>query len=357
MRASMPRIVGLFEKYLHCRLLRKALSRFILQLSVELKLNYYKEHKFRKSTFYLFLTMEVKQMQQKIYAALTVSFDKDGNINEKGTREIIRHNIDVNGVDGLYVGGSTGENFMLGEDEKKKIFDIAWDEAHGQVDLIAQIGGPNIKEAKELAKYVTNLGFKTISAVTPFYYNFTFDEIKHYYDEIVKDVDAQLLIYLLPALTGVSLSLDNFEKLFSNPKIVGVKFSNPDLYLLERVRERFPDKRILFGVDEMLLPALTEKIDGCIGSTYNVNTKMVREEIQAFNDGDIEKARELEHKKNDIITALIENGIYPSIKLVLQHMGVDAGYNREPMAHYSDEVKKGADKIYDKYFKDSKYFD
>lgn len=176
---------------------------------------------------------------QKVYAALMVSFDEDGNIDEKGTREIIRHDIDVEGVDGLYVGGSTGENFMLGLEEKKKIFEIAWDEVDQQVDLIAQVGGPNLKEAKELAKFVTELGYKTISAVTPFYYNFTFDEIKHYYDEIVKDVDAKLLIYSISALTGVSLSLDNFAKLFSNPKIIGVKYTNADFYLLERLRERF----------------------------------------------------------------------------------------------------------------------
>ena len=40
-----------------------------------------------------------------IYSALLVSFDKEGNINEKGLRQIVRHNIDVNKVDGLYVGG------------------------------------------------------------------------------------------------------------------------------------------------------------------------------------------------------------------------------------------------------------
>ena len=72
-----------------------------------------------------------------IYSALLVSFDKDGNINEKGLREIIRHNIDVCKIDGLYVGGSTGENFMLSTDEKKRIFEIAMNEAKGQVKLIA----------------------------------------------------------------------------------------------------------------------------------------------------------------------------------------------------------------------------
>ncbi len=82
-----------------------------------------------------------------IYSALLVSFDKDGNINEKGLREIIRHNIDVCKIDGLYVGGSTGENFMLSTDEKKRIFEIAMDEAKGQVKLIAQVGSVNFKRS------------------------------------------------------------------------------------------------------------------------------------------------------------------------------------------------------------------
>lgn len=55
-----------------------------------------------------------------IFSALLVSFNEDGTINEKGLRQIIRHNIDKMKVDGLYVGGSTGENFMLSTEEKKK---------------------------------------------------------------------------------------------------------------------------------------------------------------------------------------------------------------------------------------------
>ena len=68
-----------------------------------------------------------------IFSALLVSFNEDGSINEKGLREIIRYNIDKMKIDGLYVGGSTGENFMLSTEEKKQIFRIAKDEAKDQV--------------------------------------------------------------------------------------------------------------------------------------------------------------------------------------------------------------------------------
>ena len=56
------------------------------------------------------------------FSALLVSFNEDGSINEKGLREIIRYNIDKMKIDGLYVGGSTGENFMLSTEEKKQNF-------------------------------------------------------------------------------------------------------------------------------------------------------------------------------------------------------------------------------------------
>ena len=74
-----------------------------------------------------------------IYSALMVPYNEDGSINEKGLREIIRYNIDKMKIDGLYVGGSTGENFMLSTEEKKQIFRIAKDEAKDQVALIAQV--------------------------------------------------------------------------------------------------------------------------------------------------------------------------------------------------------------------------
>ena len=166
-----------------------------------------------------------------LFSALLVSFDEDGNVNEKGLRQIIRYNIDVNHMDGLYVGGSTGENFMLSTDEKKRIFEIAKDEAKDDLTLIAQVGSVNLKESVELAHFVTELGYDAISAVTPFYYKFTFDEIKHYYDTIINGVDNRMIIYSIPFLTGVDMSLSQFGELFKNPKIVGVKFTQADFYL------------------------------------------------------------------------------------------------------------------------------
>ena len=286
-----------------------------------------------------------------IYSALLVSFDKEGNINEKGLREIIRHNIDKCKVDGLYVGGSTGENFMLSTDEKKKIFDIAIDEAKGKVKLIAQVGSVNLKEAVELAKYVTDLGYNAISAVTPFYYKFDFEEIKNYYETIVNSVDNKLIIYSIPFLTGVNMSLEQFAELFKNEKIIGVKFTAADFYLLERIRKAFKDKLIFAGFDEMLLPAAVLGIDGAIGSTFNINGIRARKILESAQNGDIKTALDIQHITNDLITDILNNGIYQTIKLVLEEQGVNAGYCRKPLKEPTKEMIEKAKEINKKYFK------
>lgn len=285
-----------------------------------------------------------------LFSALLVSFDEQGNINEKGLRQIIRYNIDVNHMDGLYVGGSTGENFMLSTDEKKRIFEIAKDEAKDALTLIAQVGSVNLKESVELAKFVTDLGYDAISAVTPFYYKFTFDEIKNYYNTIIGAVDNRMIIYSIPFLTGVDMSLSQFGELFANPKIVGVKFTQADFYLLERIRKTFPDKLIYAGFDEMLLPATVLGVDGAIGSTYNINGCRGRQIFELAKAQKITEALEIQHVTNDLITDILDNGLYGTIKLLLQEAGVDAGYCREPMKKYTPEMVARAKEIYKKYF-------
>lgn len=235
-----------------------------------------------------------------IYSALMVPYNEDGSINEKGLREIVRYNIDKMKVDGLYVGGSTGENFMISTEEKKRVFEIAIDEAKDAVHLIAQVGSINLHEAVELGKYVTKLGYKCLSAVTPFYYKFDFSEIKDYYETIVRETGNYMVIYSIPFLTGVNMSLSQFGELFKNEKIIGVKFTAGDFYLLERVRKAFPDKLIFAGFDEMLLPATVLGVDGAIGSTYNVNGIRAKQIFELAKNSKIAEALEIQHTTNDL---------------------------------------------------------
>ncbi|MEG9499406.1 N-acetylneuraminate lyase [Mannheimia indoligenes] len=266
-----------------------------------------------------------------IFSALLVSFNEDGTINEKGLRQIVRHNIDKMKVDGLYVGGSTGENFMLSTEEKKEIFRIAKDEAKDEIALIAQVGSVNLKEAVELGKYATSLGYDALSAVTPFYYKFSFPEIKNFYETIIRETGSPMIVYSIPFLTGVNIGVAQFAELFQNEKIIGVKFTAGDFYLLERLRKAFPNHLIYAGFDEMMLPAAVLGIDGAIGSTFNVNGIRARQIFELAQQGKIKEAFEIQNVTNDLIEGILGNGLYQTIKGLLEEEGVQAGYCREPM--------------------------
>ncbi|MFD1676243.1 N-acetylneuraminate lyase [Alicyclobacillus fodiniaquatilis] len=284
-----------------------------------------------------------------IYSALLVPFDASGKVIEKGLRQVVRHNLDVCQVDGLYVNGSSGETFMLSTEEKKLIFEIVKDEVQDQATLIAQVGSINLHEAIELGEFATTLNYDCLSAVTPFYYKFDFAEIKYYYDSIIAATGKDMFVYSIPSFTGVNLSRSQFEQLFQNEKIIGVKFTSGDFYLLERIKRNFPGKLLFSGFDEMLLSAAVMGIDGAIGSTFNVNGKRAKEILASVRQGNLQNALAVQHETNDLIEEILALGIYQTLKGILKVKGIDAGVCREPMKRFDqnrrDEVKRLVDRF------------
>jgi len=274
-----------------------------------------------------------------LYSALLVPFDEQGNIKERGLRDVVKQNIEKQGIDGLYVNGSSGENFMLSTDVKKEIFRIVHAENAGRVKLIAQVGSINLDEAIELGQYATQLGYDSLSAVTPFYYPFSFEEIKSYYETIIAETNNQMIVYSIPALTGVSMDMTQLDDLFKNENIIGIKYTDSDFFMLERLRQRYPEKLIYSGFDEMLIHGLISGVDGAIGSTYNVNGKRAKEIMTLVADGNTTKAYEVQHTTNDLIEQIQKLGLYQTLKEILNQKGIDAGTCKKPMRGF-DQSKQ-----------------
>ena len=244
-----------------------------------------------------------------LYAALLVPFDEHGQMKEEGLKQIAKNAIETEKLDGLYVNGSSGENFLISKEQKKQIFRVVKETVGDDVNLIAQIGSLDLNEAIELGKYATELGYDALSAVTPFYYPFSFEEIKQYYFDIIEATQNNMIIYAIPDLTGVNISIEQFGELFNHEKVVGVKYTAPNFFLLERIRKAFPNKLILSGFDEMLVQATISGVDGAIGSTYNVNGRRVRQIFDLAREGKIAEAYQIQHDTNDIIETVLSMGI------------------------------------------------
>ena len=138
-----------------------------------------------------------------IFTALLTPFDKENKINEKALEQLIKYNI-KNGVTGFYVGGSTGEAFLTSTDERKQVLDIVKACAPDHT-LIAHIGSVNELEATELGKHAKELSYDLVSSVAPFYYKFSFSEIKDYYYRLAEASQLPMLVYHFPAFSGVNM--------------------------------------------------------------------------------------------------------------------------------------------------------
>ncbi|AMG19468.1 N-acetylneuraminate lyase [Staphylococcus saprophyticus] len=280
-----------------------------------------------------------------LYAALLVPFDENGQVKEEGLAQIAKNAIETEKLDGLYVNGSLGENFLLSKEQKKQVFKVAKEAVNDDVKMIAQVDSLDLNEAIELGKYATELGYDAISAVTPFYYPFSFEEIKDYYFELIEATQNNLTIYAIPDLTGVNISIEQFGELFNHERIIGVKYTAPNFFLLERIRKAFPDKLILSGFDEMLVQAAVSGVDGAIGSTYNVNGVRARQIFEKAQNGNIAEAYEIQHETNNIIENVLSMGIYSTLKEILASRGIDGGVPKRPFKPFNEANRSKLDKL------------
>ena len=279
-----------------------------------------------------------------IIPALITPYDRSGAVNEAGLRKLVARLLDQ-GVGGFYVGGSTGEAFLLTVEERRRIIEIVVNEVGGRVPVIYHVGSISTDEAVALARHGANVGADGISAIPPFYYKFSFAEIKAHYFELADATDLPFIVYNFPAFSGVELDTARAGELFAHARIVGIKHTSKDLYMLERMKSVFTDVRVLNGHDEVLLSSLVAGADGAVGSTYNVMADKYVSLVRAFESGDLTRARQLQSEANEVIATLIEVGVYQGLKYLLERTGVPVGECRKPFGSLSDEGKRKLDAV------------
>ncbi len=273
-----------------------------------------------------------------IYTALLTPFDNNNKINEKALEKLVKYNID-NGVDGFYVCGSTGEAFMLTTDERKYIMEIVKSLAPNQT-LIAHIGSIHEDEATKLAIHAKDLSYDVVSSVAPFYYKFSFEEIKNYYFRLADSADLPMLVYHFPAFSGVNMGINEMSSFLTNDKFIGIKFTSNDFFTLEQAKAAFPDKVVFNGFDEMFLAGLSMGADGGIGSTYNFMADKYIKIHELFKSGKIEEAQQIQKEANRITALLCKIGVMQAEKEVLNQLGFDFGICRHPFGEVSSENKE-----------------
>tara|TARA_B100001175_G_scaffold16577_1_gene12614 strand:+ start:37 stop:966 length:930 start_codon:yes stop_codon:yes gene_type:complete len=269
-----------------------------------------------------------------VIPAMITSFNKDESINKEGIRKTINYLISEK-VNGLYITGSTGETFLMSQDEKKQVIEIIVEEVNGRVPVIAHIGSIGTKITTELGQYAEKIGVDALSALPPFYYGFSNDEIFSYYKDISNTTNLPITIYNISH--AHLMDLDMLKRLAAIKNVKGVKYTAPTHFNFNKIKKEVGENfKIYSGMDEMSLSGLISGADGIIGSFYNLMPEMFVDIYAKVKEGNINAAKKIQEKINIIILYALGKSGYPFIKMGLNWLGIDSGYVRKPFTTFID---------------------
>ena len=269
-----------------------------------------------------------------VIPAMITSFNKDESINKEGIRKTVNYLISQK-VNGLYITGSTGETFLMSPDEKKQVIEIIVEEVNRRVPVIAHIGSIGTKLTIELGQHADKVGVDALSALPPFYYGFSNDEIFNYYNDISNSSELPIIVYNISHAN--LMDLDMLKRLALIENVKGVKYTASTHFNFSKIKKEIGESfKIYSGMDEMTLSGMISGADGIIGSFYNLMPEMFVNIFEQVKKNNINEAKKIQEKINIIILYALKKSGYPFIKMGLKWLDVDSGHVRRPFKSIVD---------------------
>lgn len=278
-----------------------------------------------------------------IFPAFYACYDSEGNVSTQATKDFVEYLIGK-GVSGLYVGGSSGECIYLSVEERKQTLEAVMEVAKGRIAIIAHVACNNTKDSQELARHAESLGVDAIAAIPPIYFRLPERAIAKYWNDISDAApNTDFVIYNIPQLAGVALTLSLFDEMLKNPRVIGVKNSSmpiQDIQMFKRQAAINNKEVVVFnGPDEQFVGGRIIGADGGIGGTYGVMPELFVKLNSLIESGDFENAGKLQDDIDEVIyTMCSANGnMYAVAKAALKKLsGIDLGGVREPLLNLAD---------------------
>jgi len=266
-----------------------------------------------------------------VIPALVTPFSDDGkHVDEARLRALVKY-VTEKGATGVVPCGTTGEFQNMTIEERKLASKIVIDETKGKVPVIVGTGCSGTDLTVEMTKFAKDAGADAALIVTPYYHKPALRGIYEHFRRVAEAVDLPLILYNIPQVTGVQLPWQIVEDLVEIPNIVGVKDSSGELrYILALIEKTSPRLSIMVGHDEVVLPALAAGCSGMILASANVIPDIWRELYDAFERGDLRKAREIQLKVQKFTRVMVKSGSVGP-KAALEMMGVRVGPVRLPL--------------------------
>ena len=270
---------------------------------------------------------------QGVFPAFYACYEDDGSVSPARTRALAKYLLEK-GVKGLYVGGSSGECIYQSVAERKVILENVMAEVGGKMTIIAHVACNNTADSQELARHAESLGVDAIASIPPIYFHLPPYGIAQYWNDISAAApNTDFIIYNIPQLAGVALSIPLLQEMKKNPRVIGVKNSSMPTQDIQMWRD---EGAIVFnGPDEQLISGLVMGATGGIGGTYGAMPELYIKLYECVKSGDLATALEIQNDCCRIIYKLCSGhgNMYAMIKEVLRKMGCpDCGSVRAPLA-------------------------
>ncbi|XP_037626845.1 N-acetylneuraminate lyase isoform X1 [Sebastes umbrosus] len=274
-----------------------------------------------------------------LVAATFTPLTTEGEINLSVIGPYIDYLTEKQGVNNIFVNGSTGEGLSLTVEERKTLAEDWCVKAKDKkVQVIVHVGCMSLKDSQELAQHAEQIGADAIAVMAPFFLKpKNADVLRSYLQEVASAAPTRPFYYYhIPAITGINVLvrdlLEGIDELI--PTFRGVKFSATDLMDFGQcVSYIQPNWSLLYGVDEQLLAGLAMGADGAIGSTYNYAGCHINKLIAAFEKGDLVQARTIQFRMQEILRFAIKLGFDIGVnkQLMIVLSGLSLGPPRLPV--------------------------
>ena len=273
-----------------------------------------------------------------VIPALPTPFDSDEQVNHEAIAAFVERLVEVEGIDGLFVCGSTGEWWALSEEERRGVAEAAVKAVRGRVPVMIHVGTSSTGVSERLAQHAERIGADAISALPPVGRAFPAEAIWEHFRAIGAACGLPLYLYHLPQQYGDLITMDRFvAALETIPTLAGAKFSSYRIDNLIDLRTRTKGAlNLISGCGEQLMSAIGAGADGSICTWYNLMPRLARKIIDCVEAGDVPGARTHEDLLVRAGKSMMGNGI-GFVKRLAARSGIDLGQPRRPMPPLTDE--------------------
>ncbi len=288
-----------------------------------------------------------------LYPPLPTSFTADEELNLSKIADNIEKLCSYR-LSGILILGSNGEMVMLNNKEKKNVYDTARKAIPSGKLMIAGTGAQSTRETIHLSIMASDSGADAVLVLNPSYYKrqMNSDALVRFYHDVAEKSPAPVIIYNMPANSGLDMDAETILKASEHKNIIGIKDSGGNLVRMASViKNAKPGFQFLAGSASFLLPALSIGAAGGIIALANIAPELCLNIYDSFNNGELDKAKEYQLAAVDLNTAVTRKWGVPALKAAMDYLGMYGGTVRKPLLPITESINNQLVELIDKALK------